>query len=318
MLKRFSYLLMLGSVVGTLTAADIQRVRAQDAKETLRVAMYQQATPRGNVYGLNFVWPHMYWWEGSYDSFVRIDDKAQVLPFAAEKWELINQTTHRVTFRKDLTFWSDRKNDAANIVKAFDYLHSEAGKTAGIMRNMKLASFKAVDTHTVEFVTAHPDALFIPKLAAFYVIDMAAFAEMGVANFSVKPVASGPFKITGWTDQEQTSTAFDKSWRPAKAKHMRIVNVPEGATRLAAIAAGEVDIAFNLAPDDIPRVQAAGHIAAVEGAPFVASIALFTKDFANKWGGKPPFADRRVRLAANYAINRDVMVKDYLKGLTRP
>ena len=40
MLKRFSYLLMLGSVVGTLTAADIQRVRAQDAKETLRVAMY--------------------------------------------------------------------------------------------------------------------------------------------------------------------------------------------------------------------------------------------------------------------------------------
>lgn len=291
---------------------------AQDARDTLRVAMYTNALTIGHVYGLNYIWPFMYWWEGSYNSFVRIDDKAQVLPFAAERWQHVEGNTWRVTFRKDVTFWSGRQNDAANVVKAFDFLHTDVGRIAGVMRNMQLASYKAVDSHTVEFVTRDPDPLFIPKLAAFYVIDMTAFNDMGVKEFAVKPVASGPFRITSWTDQEQVSTAWEKSWRPAKTKNMRILHVPEAATRLAALSSGQVDIAFNMAPDDVPRIQAAGHTAAVESAPFAAQIGLFTVDFARKWGGKAPFADRRVRQAVNYAVNKDAIVTQLLRGHGRP
>lgn len=301
-----------------LSAAVFVPAAAQDAKDTLRVAMYQNATTLGDVYGFNYVWPHMYWWEGSYDSFVRIDDKGQVLSFAAEKWENLNPTTWRVTFRKDITFWSGRKNDAANVVKAFDYLTSEAGKAAGIMRSMKIASYKAIDSHTVEFVTRDPDPMFHSKLAAFYVVDMTAFTELGVKNFAVKPVASGPFKILSWTDQEQVSTAFDQSWRPAKVKNMRILNVPEAPTRLAALESGQVDLVFNLGPDDVPRVRAAGHAAAIEVSPYSDAIQMFTIDFAKKWGGKPPFADRRVRQAANYAVNKEAMTKQLLGGLAKP
>ncbi|MSO65430.1 MAG: hypothetical protein EXQ85_06500 [Alphaproteobacteria bacterium] len=309
--------LLLGATAMMAVGANLGPAQAQDAKDTLRVAMYQQATPRGNVYGIQYIWPHNYWWEAAYDSFVRVDDKAQIVPFGAEKWELVNPTTWRLTFRKDVEFGSGRKNDAVNVVKAFEYLHSDAAKGAGIMRNMKLASYKAIDSHTVEFVTPVPDPLLVAKFAAFYLVDMASFNEMGAANFANKPVTSGPFRVVNWTDQELTGVTFDKSWRPAKAKNIRILNVPEGATRLAALESGEVDVAFNLSPDDIARIRAAGHVAAVEPAPFAAAIALFTEDFAKKWGGKPPFADKRVRLAANYAINRDVLVKDFMMGLTR-
>jgi peptide/nickel transport system substrate-binding protein len=298
-------------------AATLQPASAQDVRDTLRVAMYQNATPRGNVYGIQYIWPHSYWWEAAYDSFVRIDDKAQVLPFTAEKWGLVNPTTWRVTFRKDVEFNSGRKNDAANVVKAFEYLHSDAAKGAGIMRNMKLTSYKAIDSHTVEFVTTAPDPLFVPKLAAFYTIDMASFAEMGAANFANKPVTSGPFRVLNWTDQEMTAVAFDKAWRPAKTKNLRLLNVPETATRVAAIESGEIDIAYNLGPDDMSRIRAAGHQVAVEPAPFVATIAMFTEDFAKKWNGKPPFADKRVRLAANLAVNRQAMANDLLRGMTK-
>ena len=290
---------------------------AQDAKDTLRVAMYVNATTVGHVYGFNYIWPHMYWWEGSYDSFVRIDEKGQVLPFAASSWENVNPTTWRVTFRDDVVFWSGRKNDAENIVAAFDYLHTEDGKVAGIMRNMKLASYRAIDSNTVEFVTPNPDPLFIPKLAAFYVIDMKAFNEMGIEEFAVHPVASGPFEILSWTDQEQKSVAFKQSWRPAKVANMIILNVPEAPTRVAALLSGEVDIAFNLGSDDVRTVEAEGHTAAVEGSPFAGAIALFTYDFANKWGGKAPFSDRRVRQAANYAINKDALVNQLLGGMAK-
>lgn len=317
MMNYASYVRALAAALLCVTATAAP-VLAQDVKDTLRVAMYQNATTLGNVYGINFIWPHMYWWEGSYDSFVRTDEKGQAQPFAVEKWELVNPTTHRLTFRKDIVFWNGRSNDATNIVKAFDFLTSETGRTAGIMRNLKVASYKAIDTHTVEFVTPNPDPLFVPKLAAFYVIDVAAFNEMGVKDFTVKPVASGPFRIVSWTDQEQVSTAHERSWRPAKTKNMRIVNVPETSARLAALESGQMDVVFNLNPDDVPRVRAAGHVAAVESSPFVAALALFTVDFANKWGGKAPFADKRVRQAANYAINKEAMVNQLLSGLAKP
>ncbi|MBM3503589.1 MAG: hypothetical protein FJX65_06910 [Alphaproteobacteria bacterium] len=290
---------------------------AQDAKDTLRVAMYAQATVRGNVYGLPYIWPNSYYWEAAFDSFVRIDDKAMPGPFAVEKWELVNPTTWRLTFRQDIEYGSGRKNDAANIVKTFDFLTSDAGKSAGVMRGVRIATYRAVGPHTVEFVTSVPDPLMIHKFAPFYVVDMAAFTEMGADVFAAKPVTSGPFRVVNWTDQEMTTTAHDKSWRPAKVKNLKIVNVPEAASRLAALESGQMDIVFNLGPDDVPRVRASGHVAAIEGAPFVNALAMFTTDFANKWnlGGKTPFSDRRVRQAANHAINRDTLVKDFLLGL---
>ena len=316
MSRRLETLLMLGAAAGLTAIGVAPPAQAQDARDTLRVAMYTPATPRGNVYGIQYIWPHSYWWEGVYDSFVRIDEKAQPLPFAAEKWEVVNPTTWRVTFRKNVEFGSGRTNDAVNVVKAFDYLHSEKGKVAGIMRNMKLASYKAVDSHTVEFVTQEPDPLVIQKFAAFYIVDMTAFNEMGADVFATKPVASGPFHVVSWSDQEMVTVANEKSWRPGKVRNMRVVNVPDAGARLAALESGQVDIAFNLGPDDVGRVRAAGHVAAVEPAPFVAAIAMFTRDFASKWNknGATPFSDRRVRQAANHAINRPALVNDMLKG----
>ncbi|MBM3504180.1 MAG: ABC transporter substrate-binding protein [Alphaproteobacteria bacterium] len=308
---------VLSCLLGVVAALGIMApAQSQDARETLRVAMYTQTNTLGHVYGPNYIWPHMYWWEGSYDAFVRVDDKGQVQPFAIERWENVNPTTWRVTFRNNVTFWNGRTNDAANIGKIFEYLMTETGKAAGVLRAAKFSAYKVVGPQTLELVTPEPDPIFIPKLAAFYVIDMAAFNEMGVTDFSVKPVASGPFRVTKWDNQEQTSVAFDKSWRPAKIKNMRILHVPEAATRLASLQAGEIDVAYNMGPDDVPRIRAAGHTAAIESAPFVASIGLFTVDFAKKWpNGKTPFADKRVRQAANLALNKDALVGQLLGGL---
>lgn len=293
---------------------------AQDARDTLRVAMYSKSVPRGNPYAIQNIWPSMYWWEAVLDSFVRVDENGQLVPFAAEKWELVNPTTWRLTFRKNLTFTNGRSNDAANIVKVFDHLATDKGRVTNIAQTIKLASYKAVDSQTVEFVTVEPDPLLIPKLAQFYVGDMAAFADLGPDGFGSNPVGSGPFKVTSWNDQELIATTNEKSWRPAKIKNLRMVEVPEPASRLAALESGQMDVIINMGPDDVPRIRASGHTAVVDPAPNIVSLALFTVDFANRWnmGGKTPFSDKRVRQAVNYAINRDSMVKDFFKGMVKP
>ena len=153
-MRKLGKALLRGAAASLLFGAMALPAAAQDDKDTLRVGMYTNSGTLGDVYGKNFIWPHLYWWEGSYDSFVRVDDRGQVLPFAAESWENINPTTWRVTFRKDTVFWNGRKNTAANVGKAFDYLlNTDAGKAAGILLSVKVAGYKVIDDYTLEFVT---------------------------------------------------------------------------------------------------------------------------------------------------------------------
>jgi len=181
--------LLASSVVAAANvAAFVPPVSAQDVKDTLRVAMYAPSSTRGHVYGTTFTSPGMYWWEAVYDSFVRIDDKGQPQPFVIESWQVVNPTTWRIKVRKGVTFNSGRVNDAENMAAVFAFLHTDLGKTAGIMRNFGLTSFKAVDAETVELVTPAPDPLLVSKFGAFYLADMKAFGEMGVENFALMSV----------------------------------------------------------------------------------------------------------------------------------
>ncbi len=304
-------------IVAAMSVEGAAPAVAQDAKETLRVAVFTKARTRGNVYDTPITSPGSYWWEAVYDSFVRLDDKGQILPQAAVSWENVNPTTWRVKFRDGITFNNGRKNDSANITAIFDYFLTEPGKVGGAIRTMKLASHRAIDAQTMEFVTQEPDPLVVAKFGAFYLADMKAFNEMGVAAFSSKPIGSGPYQVVSWNDQEMVATSNPQSWRPGKVRNLRINEVPEASARVAALESGQTDIVIIAGPDDIARIKAAGHTAVVSGAPLVNALALFTVDFTNKWGGKPPFADKRVRQAVNYAVNKDIIVSQFLQGITK-
>ena len=307
--------------VGSIELNNIE-ANAQDARDTLRVGMYSRAPNRGNVYAGGSGVPSMYWWEGVFDSFTRVDDKAQIRPFAAEKWELVNPTTWRFTFRKDIEFSNGNKNNADNVVAIFDYLSTD-GKAASVWTTYggSLASWKKVDEHTVEFTTKVPNPLWAGSLARFYVADMKAWKDMGTEAYTAKPVTSGPWKPVTWTDSEGVFVAHDKSWRPGKIKNLRIIELQEQVGRVQALTSGQVDIVTNMNPDDMKTISAAGHIARADDAPNIMSFAYFSEDFSpdqKKWGGKTPFAKREVRQAANHAINREAIVKDLFGGITVP
>jgi peptide/nickel transport system substrate-binding protein len=76
--------------------------------------------------------------------------------------------------------------------------------------------------------------------------------------------------------------------------------IPDESTRLAALKRGEVDIAYSIRgalAEELQRTPGLSLRPAVIQAPFW----LY---FADQWDAKSPWHDRRVRLAANYAIDR--------------
>ena len=77
---------------------------------------------------------------------------------------------------------------------------------------------------------------------------------------------------------------------------------------------GEVDIAYLL---DVPQAQEVKRDPNLRLA-FSGGIAIWYLDFLEQWDPKSPWNDRRVRLAANYAIDRQALSEAETLGASKP
>jgi peptide/nickel transport system substrate-binding protein len=95
--------------------------------------------------------------------------------------------------------------------------------------------------------------------------------------------------------------ANESYWRKVPSvKRLVLKSVPEPTTRAAMLKKGEVDIAYLLdAPAALEIKRDPNFKLAFSGA-----IGIHFLDFWDQWDPKSPWHDRRVRLAANYAIDR--------------
>ena len=122
-------------------------------------------------------------------------------------------------------------------------------------------------------------------------------------------MGTGPWKYVQWVAGDRYDlVANDDYWGGAPAmKKLRIRAIPEGATRVASLVAGETDIIEEIPVDLLPSIEKRKNlkIDAVES-----SVSL-VHTFDTR---KPPFNDVRVRLALDYAIDKQTLLKQMLGG----
>ena len=97
-------------------------------------------------------------------------------------------------------------------------------------------------------------------------------------------------------------------------KRLVFKSLPDETTRAAALKAGDVDIVYFLSgptAQEIKRSPGLRLAAAVPpGVPYL--------DLPEQWDPKSPWADRRVRLAASHALDRNALNQAETLGLSRP
>ena len=126
----------------------------------------------------------------------------------------------------------------------------------------------------------------------------------------------GPYKFVSHTPGiELVMEAIESYWRKVPhVKRLVFKSVPEPTTRLAMLKKGEVDIAYDLealAAEEVkrdPKLRLA----------FSGGIGSSVLDFLEQWDPKSPWHDQRVRLAANYAIDRQALSDAETLGASPP
>jgi peptide/nickel transport system substrate-binding protein len=146
---------------------------------------------------------------------------------------------------------------------------------------------------------------YLGATGAAWIVPKKYVEKVGDEGFKKAPVGAGPYKFVSFTPGvELVLEAFDQYWRKApNVKRLILRSIPDETTRLAALKRGEVDIAYNL------RGEMAQEIQRTPGLTLKPNVGQATHwvYFADQWDTKSPWHDRRVRLAANHAIDRQAI-----------
>jgi peptide/nickel transport system substrate-binding protein len=190
-----------------------------------------------------------------------------------------------------------------------------------------LVSLETPDEHTVVATFKDPYAPWLSSLFAgaagisiipAHILQPVFDSEgtIDTAEWNTKPtVGCGPFVFDEWQSGSFARfVANDKFWlgRP-KLDELFFRFVPDDASMIAALVAGDGDVGTFFAYSDLPQLEAAG-------IKILNSFSGYNEGWfinMHPTKGNPALKDQRVRQALAYAFNREKLVQDLLLGRTK-
>ncbi|MBI2156553.1 MAG: ABC transporter substrate-binding protein, partial [Candidatus Rokubacteria bacterium] len=211
--------------------------------------------------------------------------------------------TYEFVLRRGVTFHNGDPLTAEDVKFSFGRYK---GAGAGLLK-ARVAAVEVIDAHRVRFRLKQPWPDFMtfyatPATGAAWIVPKRYLERVGDDGFKRAPVGAGPYRFVSFAPGvELVLEAFDQYWRkPASVKRLVFKAVPDESTRLAMLKRGEADIAYAF------RGALAEELRRTPGLALKPTSPTFTEwlTFTEQWDPKAPWADRRVRLAANLAIDR--------------
>lgn len=194
-------------------------------------------------------------WLGVNETAQRITADLKVVPNLAESWTVSpDGLRHTLKLRQGVQFHGGWGEMTAEDWKwtAEDQWHSGSNHGGQFIAAQNLESVNVIDKYTVEFVLKRPNAFFqeyygqIRDDVAVAVYSRKRFETMGAdATTKLPDGGTGPYQVERWTsDTEIVLKAFRDYWGEQPAyETVRIVQISEPSTVLAALETGQVDIA---------------------------------------------------------------------------
>ncbi|MCA8933223.1 MAG: ABC transporter substrate-binding protein [Rhodospirillaceae bacterium] len=301
--------------------------------ETLRFAFQGQVSSL-DPHSLNETFTLGY--QGNiYEGLISRGPNLEIEPALATSWELMEPTRWRFHLREGVTFHNGNPFTADDVVFSYERAISEGSdvrtKVGGITEVV------AVDDYTVDFITESPNPIIMAEWETWYIMDREWCEEHGatgvtnVADPDAENYANlhangtGPFMVTVREPGVRTvAVPFADWWGEPQHNLTEVVFTPiaEDATRVAALLAGDVDMAYPIPLQDIERVEDNDGTRALTG-PELRTIFLGMDQARDELlyssvEGTNPFQDRRVRLAFYQAIDMNAIQQVVMRGQSTP
>jgi len=238
-------------------------------------------------------------------------------PALATDWEISDDgLVYTFRLREGVTFHDGTPFDAQAVKFNFDRMLDEnhpqhaTGPFPLAFQFDAVDRVEAVDAATVAFHLKEPFAPFLATLAApIGLLVSPAAVEAAGAEFGRQPSGTGPFRFVEWIANQRVVVAANPDYRDGAPALEAIVFRPitDANTRIAEMMAGGIDVLLETPPDNVAVFREDPNFTVHETVgPHVWYLILNTRS--------GPFADKRVRQAVNYAVNKQGIVDNILQG----
>ncbi len=240
----------------------------------------------------------------------------------AESWQVSDDgLTYTFTLRRGVKFHDGHELTAEDVKFTYDAIFDpEVNSPRRSTVAAALAgpdSIVVKDPYTVEFKLKQPYAPFLVNVAGFGILPKHLLGslkgkDLNDADFNTKsPVGSGPFKLREWVkDDHLTLDAFPDYFLGRPKLDQYVYKVVKDATVVAAqLKTGEIDLG-SFEPALLAEMEKVPHLTVKTYDTFAFTFYAYQLDPAKT----DLFADKAVRQALLFALDRKAMVDSILLG----
>ncbi|MFG1465160.1 ABC transporter substrate-binding protein [Xanthobacter sp. DSM 24535] len=259
-----------------------------------------------------------YGWQ-LYDTLYALDKSGKPAPSLAVSYEISpDHLTYTFKLRPNVKFHNGAVMTAEDVKYSMERILDPAVKSTRRPSFASIiASVEAPSPDTVVFHLSKPDGAFLNKVTGYLFIVPKAYTQ-GLGSpeaFARAPVGTGPYKfVEQKIGQSVTLDRFDDYFGPKPGiKRLIFRLIEEPSSRVNALLAGEVDMSDGIPTVDVERLKKTPGLSVVAlpiGSPL--AVRIYSNDPAS------PLANPKVRLALNYGLDINALIKSVLHGVGAP
>ncbi|HEX8969347.1 MAG TPA: ABC transporter substrate-binding protein [Chloroflexota bacterium] len=253
-------------------------------------------------------------WVGVYDRLTAYDDKLKPQPMLAESWEMSSDArSFKVNLRKGVQFHSGRELTSDDVKYSLE--RAANPKVAAAQYTGMASWFSGVETPDKYTAIFHSE---LPRPTIFDLLEFLNICDkdsLEGPDAKTTAVGTGPFKLVEWVPGDHITLTRNPNYWVSGKPLLDGIEIPilrDQQAMATQLEAGTLDIArlpaltdFNRLKSD-PKYQAL--LNAQTGSHYEAGFNLTM----------PPFDNKQVRQALNYAVDRKRFVDTILGGVGAP
>ncbi len=194
-----------------------------------------------------------------FDYLVLRDERQKTIPGLAESWKTVDPTTWEFKLRKGVKFHDGSDFTAADVVASIERVPQVANSPSPFTAYTKqIKEIVVVDPYTIRFKTATPYPLMASDMTQVAIVSkQAAKASTEDFNSGKAAIGTGPYKLVHYAKGDRIELVRNDAYWGGKTPWDKVTLrlLPNDASRVAALLAGDVQAIEYVPPPDVARIR---------------------------------------------------------------
>lgn len=248
-----------------------------------------------------------------FENLLILDEKGNAVPQLALSWDVKDNQHYTFKLREGVKFSNGETMTSADVKFTLERA-AEAAPVSEYFKGIDLTTIQTPDDNTISFSLKAPNSVFLSYMShsGAMIVNKKAVEEAGT-EVGLKPVGTGPYVLNSWSKNDKI--VYDRNenyWgEPAKFKKLTMRTITEQPNRAIELETGNVDIAYELAPSDLERIEANDKLVLQKQTIQSLTYLGFNTKLA-------PYDNLKVRQAIQAALPLEDMVNATFMGLGAP